>query len=85
MAGGTITRISTGTFISEVDGDFEGFYQNLTMNAGKQNQFSAAKANHGKPKKLIAGKHFVKGWWSTKKDGSDKITEALIGETVFFI
>lgn len=54
------------------------------MIAGKQNRFSAKTTNHGKPKKPKAGKHFIKGWWSTKKDGSDHITEALIGETVFF-
>lgn len=84
MAGGTITRISLGTSITEVEGNFEGFYENLTMNAGKENRFTAKTTNHGTPKEQQAGKHFVKGWWSSKDDGSDKITEALIGDIVYF-
>lgn len=54
------------------------------MYAGKENRFTARNTNHGTPKEARAGRYFVRGWWSTKEDGSDKINEALIGETVYF-
>lgn len=85
MAGGTITRISLGNSSTVVEGSFEGFYENLTMNAGKENRFTAKVTNHGNPKEPEKKEgYFVKGWWSADVEGNQKIREALVGETVYF-
>lgn len=82
MAGGTITRVALGASTTIVEGNFEGFYENLTMNAGKENRFTAKMTNHGNPKEPVAGEYFKKGWWTDEND--KPITEALIGDTVRF-
>lgn len=82
MAGGTITRISLGNSSTVVEGSFEGFYENLTMNAGKENRFTAKVTNHGNPKEPKAGRYFVKGWWTNHKD--QPIKRAVYGQLLRF-
>ncbi|MFV0531423.1 MAG: hypothetical protein ACK5MD_08280 [Flavobacteriales bacterium] len=82
MAGGTITRVALGASTTIVEGNFEGFYENLTMNAGKENRFTAKMTNHGNPKEPVAGIYFIKGWWTDKND--KEIKEAKIGDTIRF-
>lgn len=83
MAGGTITRIALGSSSTVVEGDYTGFYDTLTMNAGVNNAFKAKVTNHGNPKEPPpVGKYFKKGWWTDDKDKT--IKEALIGQTVKF-
>lgn len=83
MAGGTITRIALGSSSTVVEGDYTGFYDTLTMNAGANNAFKAKVTNHGNPKEPPpVGKYFKKGWWTDDKDKT--IKEALIGQTVKF-
>lgn len=84
MAGGTITRIALGASTTVVEGNFEGYYDKLTMNAGRENRFSAKITNHGDPKESVAGNHFLKGWWASDEQGNNKIKEAFIGDKVFF-
>lgn len=83
MAGGTITRIALGNSITDVEENFDGFYQNLTMNAGKENKFSAKTTNYGNPKQPATGKkHIIRGWWTD--ENNIPISEALLGDTVKF-
>ena len=85
MAGGKITRLTVQKSSTEVGGDFEGFYKKLSMSAGDNNGFKAKVTNHGKPKEAELKKgFFVKGWWSSDEAGNDKITEAIIDDSVYF-
>lgn len=83
MAGGTITRIALGTSITDIEEDFDGYYENLSMNAGDNNIFNAKTTNHGIAKNPPAvGKYFVRGWWTDEND--KEIKESTIGETIRF-
>ena len=83
MAGGIITKIALGTSTTDVEEDFNGFYQKLSMTAGQENRFDAKNTNHGNPKDPPpVGKYFVKGWWTDEKD--KPIKKALIGQKVKF-
>ena len=69
MAGGTITRIALGVSTTDIEGDFDGYYQNLGMTAGKENRFTAEVTDHAIPKDPPpAGKYSVKGWWTDEND-----------------
>lgn len=85
MAGGKITKIASGGSSAVIEGNHTGFYDQLSMSAGSKNAFQAGVTNHGNPEepKYKTG-HFVKGWWSSDQEGSQKITESLYGETVYF-
>lgn len=83
MAGGKITRVAIQKSSTEVEGNFEGFYKNLTMTAGDNNGFKAKVTNHGTPEKEPkAGKYFVKGWWTNHKD--EPIKRAVYGQLLRF-
>ncbi len=84
MAGGTITRIALGNSSTVVEGNFEGYYETLSMQAGKESRFKAKQTNHSNPKESIAGKHFLRGWWSSDEQGEHKIKEAFLGDDVYF-
>lgn len=85
MAGGKITRIVGGKSTTIVEENFTGYYKNLTMNAGGKNIFTARQTHFGTPKEPEKKEgYFVKGWWSSDREGKEKINEALIGETVYF-
>lgn len=78
MEGGKITRVAIQKSSTEVEGNFEGLYKNLTMTAGDNNGFSAKTTNYSNPKKEPkAGKYFVKGWWTNHKD--EPIKRAIYG------
>ena len=83
MAGGTITRIALGKSTTEIEEDFEGFYQNLSMSSDGHSSFNAKTTNYGTPSKSSnAGKYFMRGWWTDENDKD--IKEALIGQKVKF-
>jgi len=85
MAGGKITRIALKGSKTDVGGDFNGFYKRLSMTAGDNNAFNAKVTNHGQPKEPeLKNGFFVKGWWSSDIEGNNKITEAIIDDTVYF-
>jgi hypothetical protein len=83
MAGGKITRITLGKSTTDVEGNFDGFYNRLSMTAGENNAFKAKVTNHGEPKKEPkAGKYFVKSWWTNHKD--EPIKRAIYGQKLHF-
>lgn len=83
MAGGKITRVALGKSTTEVEGNFEGFYQKLSMSAGDNNAFKAKVTDHKNPaKEPKAGKYFVKGWWTNHKD--EPIKRAIYGQLLRF-
>lgn len=83
MAGGKIIRRTLNKSYTEVDGNFDGFYENLSMNAGDNNIYTAKTTNHGNPKKEPnIGKHFVKGWWTNHRN--EPIKRAIYGQVLRF-
>lgn len=82
MAGGKITRVALGDSTTEVEGNFEGFYQNLAFGAGT-NIYQASITDHKNPEnEPKAGKFFVKGWWTNHKD--EPIKRAIYGQVLRF-
>lgn len=85
MAGGKITRVALGGSSTIVEGNHTGFYNELNMYAGNRNAFQANTTNHGNPQEPeYKTGHFVKGWWSSDREGTQKITEANFGDVVYF-
>jgi hypothetical protein len=86
MAGGSITRICGGNFITELSGGMECFTDTFDVTGGKQNRLGGkegtVKDKPGKPKS--DSKHVIRGWWSSDKEGEKTINEALIGDIVYF-
>lgn len=86
MAGGKITRITLGESIKEISGDYTINTDYFTMNSGGKGYFSSDKqiiiGEPEKPKPF--GNYFKEGWWSSDKDGNNRITEAEIGDIVYF-
>lgn len=84
MAGGTITRVSSGSSIKEIEENYTIHTEYFTMNSGGKGYFSSDKeiliADPKKPKPV--GKYFKRGWWTDEND--KPIKEALIGQKVKF-
>ncbi len=86
MSRGKITRITLGEYTKEIAGDYTINTDYFTMNSGGKGHFSSDKEIIiGEPKEPKPfGKYFKDGWWSSDKEGKNKITEAEIGDTVYF-
>ncbi len=83
MAGGSITRITGGTFATELSGGMKIYTNNFDMIAGNQNRLGGKRGTvKDKPKKPHVGTYFKRGWWTDSKD--KPIKEAQIGETIRF-
>lgn len=83
----SILRITEGEYITEIEKDWNVFTDEFEAFAGKFSYFSAAEETvFGLPQKdqIIENKYFKKAWWSLDREGNDKITQAGIGQTVFF-
>lgn len=84
MAGGTITRVSLGNSIKEIEENYTIHTDYFTMNSGGKGHFSSDKeiliSDPKKPKPV--GKYFKRGWWTDEND--KPIKEALIGQKVKF-
>lgn len=85
MAGGKIIRIVGGKNSIECD-NWTVYTDEFNASAGGKSQFTADDGIHfGEPKEPELKKGvFVKGWWSSDKEGKNKITEAFLGDKVFF-
>lgn len=85
--GGTITRITGGDFLSEINGNWNVYTESFIAQAGGLSAFTATDGtNHGEP---IAdpdsySSFFEEGWWSSDGEGSERITKAQIGDLVYF-
>ena len=86
MAGGKITRICNGSFVSEISGSYECYTDTFKINAGGKSKIGGEKGTKkGKPKKAKSDhKHIIRGWWSTDAAGNKPIREALLGDIVYF-
>ena len=85
MAGGNITRIVGGKHSIETD-EWIVHTDKFTAYAGKGSHFTADGGTFlGNPNEAPSiHKYFKKGWWSSDKEGNEKITKAKIGDTVYF-
>jgi hypothetical protein len=86
MAGGKITRIVGGKLTKEIEGDYTICTDNYTINSGGKISFTSDEEIifGSPPPPPAAGKYFDKGWWSSDFAGNNKITNAKIGDTVYF-
>ncbi len=86
MAGGSITRITGGTFSTELEGGMEIHTDKFDIIAGKKNTIAGKNGTvKDKPQKpKTDDKHIIRGWWSSDKEGKKNIKEALIGDIVYF-
>lgn len=84
MAGGSITRITGGTFSTILEGGLELFNDKFDIIAGKKNNLGGKQGTvKDVPKSPPPpGKYFVRGYWTDDKDRV--ITKALIGSNVKF-
>ncbi|MCT3807125.1 hypothetical protein HZQ57_18080 [Elizabethkingia anophelis] len=84
MAGGKITRIIGGKLTKEIEGDYNIWTDNFTMNSGGVGSFTSDKQIvFGTPlPPPPAGKYFVRGWWTDEDD--KPIKEATVGDNVKF-
>lgn len=85
MAGGKIIRIVGGKNSIECD-NWTVYTDEFNASAGGKSQFTADDGIYfGEPKEPELKKGvFVRGWWSSDKEGKNKITEAFLGDKVFF-
>lgn len=83
-----IIRIVEGENRTEVEGNWTVFTENFNMVAGLKNHFTSdAWVYFGEPEKANEdkeSKYFEAGWWSSDYEGNDRITEAQVGQTVYF-
>lgn len=86
MAGGTITRIVGGKLTKEIEDDYTIWTDNYTINSGGKISFTSDEEIifGSPPPPPAAGKYFDKGWWSSDFAGNNKITNAKVGDTVYF-
>ena len=83
MAGGKIIRITGGTSTTECE-SWTVYCENFNISAGGTSTFTAdGGTNFGEPQEpTTGGQYIIRGYWTDEDD--NKITEALIGETVKF-
>ncbi|WP_459926426.1 hypothetical protein [Flavobacterium covae] len=86
MAGGKITRICNGSFVSEISGSYECYTDKFEINAGGKSTIGGKKeTKKGEPEKAKSDhKHIIRGWWSADTAGNKPIREALLGDIVYF-
>ena len=83
----SIIRTTEGEHITEIEKGWTVFTDEFEAYAGQCSHFTAKDGTvHGQPlkdenKKL---KYFKDGWWSSDAEGSNRITEAKIGDNVYF-
>ncbi|MET3730498.1 hypothetical protein [Moheibacter stercoris] len=85
--GGSITRITGGDFLSEINGNWNVYTDSFIAQAGNVSAFTATEGtNHGNPSKDEDpySSYFEEGWWSSDKEGNERIIQATIGQTVYF-
>ncbi|MFV0531971.1 MAG: hypothetical protein ACK5MD_11125 [Flavobacteriales bacterium] len=83
MAGGKIIRITGGKSTTECE-SWTVYCEDFNISAGGTSSFTAdGGTNFGEPQEpTTGGQYILKGYWTDEND--NKITEALIGETVKF-
>ncbi|MGM5632103.1 hypothetical protein O2K51_14485 [Apibacter raozihei] len=85
MAGGKIVRIAGGKIIERY-GTLTYYQENFTINAGGPIELTTdGEMIYGEPEEpKAAGIYIIRGWWSSDKEGNNKIREAYLGDTVYF-
>jgi hypothetical protein len=85
MAGGKITRICAGSFITQTE-TFVSYTDTFEINSGGKSNLGGAKGTVcGTPEKAKSDhRHIIRGWWSSDVAGNKPIREALLGTIVHF-
>lgn len=83
----SILRLTEGESITEIEKGWTVFTDVFQSYAGNYSHFTAdAGTNMGNPKQDTDERtqYFKEGWWSSDPEGNKRITEAYIGDTVYF-
>lgn len=83
----SIIRITEGENITNIEGSWTVFTDEFEAAAGQFSHFTAVQGtNFGNPKndESKESKYFKEGWWSSDVQGNNRITEAHIGDIVYF-
>lgn len=83
----SIIRITEGENITNIEGSWTVFTNEFEAAAGQFSHFTAVQGtNFGNPKndESKESKYFKEGWWSLDVQGKNKITQAVIGQVVYF-
>ncbi|RYD96846.1 MAG: hypothetical protein EOP54_12660 [Sphingobacteriales bacterium] len=83
----SIIRLTEGESITEIEKGWTVFTDFFQSYAGNYSHFTADRGtNMGNPKQDTdeSTKYFKEGWWSADAEGNKRITEAYIGDTVYF-
>lgn len=83
----SILRLTEGESITEIEKGWTVFTDFFQSYAGNYSHFTAdGGTNMGNPKQDTGEqtKYFKEGWWSADPEGNKRITEAYIGDTVYF-
>src|SRR5690606_8697983 len=85
--GGTITRITGGDFLTEINGSWNVYTDIFVDQAGAVSAFTATEGtNQGEPETDddSLASYFEEGWRSVEEEGRQKIKKAQIGNIVYF-
>ncbi len=83
----SITRITEGEFITKIKKGWTVYTDHFEAYAGNTSHFTADNGTvFGLPETddKTESNYFKDGWWSSDKEGNERITEAKIGQTVYF-
>ncbi|QLL57749.1 MULTISPECIES: hypothetical protein [Empedobacter] len=83
----SIIRITEGEHITEIEKSWTVFTDEFEAYAGNFSHFTAKNGTiFGNPSKDKNNdlNYFKEGWWSSDKEGNNRITEAYVGDIVYF-
>lgn len=83
----SIIRITEGEYLTHIEKGWTVYTDEFEAYAGQFSHFTASeKTIFGDPKQKEQqeSNYFREGWWSSDSKGNTRLTEARIGDTVYF-